>query len=84
MPRVPTVRQADLDRAIRALKGAGLGVGRIEVRPGGEVVIVPAPLPKAGDDKPSLTPETPAGELSDLDRFRLEKQRRGHRAAQGS
>jgi hypothetical protein len=70
MPRVPTVRQADLDRALRALKAQGLGVARIEVRPGGEVVIVPGPL----------TPAEPPREVSDLERFRAEKAARGGRA----
>ncbi len=41
MSRVPTVRQADLNRVLRALKDANLTAGRIEVRPGGEVIIIP-------------------------------------------
>lgn len=70
MPRVPTVRQSDVDRSIRSLKAHGYGVARVTIRPGGEVVITPGPL----------TPEEPESELSDLERFRAEKQRRGLRA----
>lgn len=40
MPRAPTVRKADLDRALKALKDAGESIGRIEVEPGGKVTIL--------------------------------------------
>jgi hypothetical protein len=41
MPRVPTIRKADLDRAIKALTDRGLTVGSMEIKPGGVVVITP-------------------------------------------
>lgn len=86
MPRVPTVRAADLDRVLKALAKAGLVAGQVVVRPGGEVVITPKPAPPAAaaaaaaDE--SLTAETLPGEVSDLDRFRQEKRQRGLRAAE--
>lgn len=85
MPRVPTVRAADLDRVLKALAKAGQVAGRVEVRPGGEVVIIPKAAPIAGAADPAdLTPDMPPGEVSDLERFRAEKRQRGLRAAQGT
>lgn len=76
MSRVPTVRKADLDRVLKALKDAGLTCGAVLVRPGGEVVITPAP---AGEAPPTLT-ATPAGEQpADLDSWRVRKD--GRRAS---
>lgn len=40
MSRVPTVRKADLDRVLKALRDDGQTVGRVEVEPGGKVVIL--------------------------------------------
>lgn len=72
MPRVPTVRKADIDRTLAALKAAGHDVARVELRPGGEVVILTGqPLPPQG-----------AAPVSALDEWREKK--RGARAAQGS
>jgi hypothetical protein len=71
MPRVPTVRQADLARVIKALIDAGQGVARVIVRPGGVVEIVPG-----------LTPPAPAPEPTPLDAWRGRK--RGDHAAEGS
>jgi len=49
MPRVPTNRQADIKRAIAALKAFGLGVARIDFPVGGGFSVVPGPLkPDAG------------------------------------
>lgn len=54
VPRVPTVRQRDLDRVVKALKQGGQAVGRVEMRPSGEIVIFPAlaasPLDSQVDD----------------------------------
>lgn len=84
MTRVPTVRKADLDRAIKALADAGMTVAAVEVRPGGQVVITPKPAPTAltADDLASQPPEPSQGPPEDLDAWRHRK--RGHRAAQGS
>lgn len=65
MPRVPTVRQADLDRVMKALKANGQGAARIEVRPG-EVIIIPG----------ALTDGEPSPHLSDLDAWRERKRGR--------
>lgn len=65
MPRVPTVRKADLDRVLKALADAGQPVAGVVVKPGGEVHI--------------LTGEPAKPSLSALDGWR-EKQR-GDRAA---
>lgn len=70
MTRVATVRKADLDRVIRALKDAGQMVGRVEIRPGGIVEITPA-----------LTGVAPEP-LTPLEQFRVDRARRnGERAA---
>jgi hypothetical protein len=66
MPRVPTVRQADLDRVLKAMKANGRGVARIEIRPG-EVIIIPG----------ALTEEGPSPQLSDLDAWREKQRGRG-------
>lgn len=42
MTRTPTIRKADLDRVLKAIKDAGQEVGSIVVRPGGVVEITPA------------------------------------------
>ena len=42
MPRVGTVRQRDLDRVMKSLSQAGQLVGRVEVRPTGEIIVFPA------------------------------------------
>lgn len=72
MPRVPTVRRSDLDRTLAALKSAGHEVARVELRPGGEIVIL------TGE------PQAPqvAAPATGLDAWREKK--RGLRAAQGS
>lgn len=66
MPRVPTIRQADLDRVWKMLKANGRGVARIEVRPG-EVILIPGPL----------TDGEPSPQLSDLDAWRNRKRGAG-------
>lgn len=71
MPRAPAIRKADLDRVLKALKDAGHGVARVEVRAGGQVDIIPVPL----------TPEGAQGQGSELEAWRA---KRGDRAAQGS
>lgn len=84
MPRVPTVRKADLDRAIKALADAGMTVAAVEVRPGGQVVITPKPASSAltGADPASQPPEPSQGPPEDLEAWRNRK--RGLRAAQGT
>lgn len=49
MSRVATVRKADLDRVLKALRDAGQTVGKVLVRPG-EVEILP------GSPEAALTP----------------------------
>lgn len=68
MTRVPTVRSADVDRVLKAMKRNGTGVARIFLRPG-EVEIIPG----------ALTDDGPAPQLSDLDAWR--EKRRGGRAS---
>lgn len=65
MSRVPTVRQVDLNRILRALKDNDLIAGRIEVRPGGEVIIIPA----------SSSTQV-SGPADELERWRQERARR--------
>lgn len=60
MARVATVRKADLDRVLKALRDDGQTVGRIEVEPGGKVVIL------TGQPEATLTP---------LERWRVENGR---------
>jgi hypothetical protein len=75
MTRAAAVRQADLNRALKALARAGFGVARITVRPGGEVEIVAGP---AG----ALTPRAPGAKPVDLDEWVARQNER--RAHQGS
>jgi hypothetical protein len=44
-----TFRQADVERAIRAAKAAGMEVGRVEVFPNGRIAVYAGTAP-AGDD----------------------------------
>lgn len=55
MPRVPTVRKADLDRALAALKAAGHQVARVEVKPGGDIIILTGE-PLAANDLHAASP----------------------------
>jgi len=84
MPRAPTVRRSDLDRVLAALRAAGQDVARVEIRPGGEVVIVPTARPQVGAEQTALTPTPTAALPADLDGWRARKQQRGGRAAQGT
>ncbi len=68
MTRAATVRKADIARVIQALKDAGQAVGRVIVRPGGEVEITPALTAALG------APLTP------LEKARAERAARGNRA----
>jgi hypothetical protein len=72
MPRGPTLRQADVERVIRALAAHGLAPGRIEIAPGGTVVITPAPLtaPDGGVPMPDQA-------VSSLDDWRARKRGAG-------
>lgn len=72
MPRIPTVRRADLDRTLKALQAAGYAPGQVEVRPGGEVVITPR----------ALTAEPAPSQPDELTAWR--EQRRARGAAQGA
>lgn len=65
MPRVPTVRRADLDRALAALKAAGFDVARIDLKPGGEITILTGE-PLAATDSAPVAP---------LDAWRERRQR---------
>jgi hypothetical protein len=47
------VRQADVQRAVRALTACGLAVERVEVRAGGVVAIIPT---LTGGDNKALSP----------------------------
>jgi hypothetical protein len=40
--RPAAFRQADLTRALRAAKAAGINIARIEIDPGGRIVIIAA------------------------------------------
>lgn len=68
--KTPTVRQADIDRALKALKANGESVARIQIRPG-EVLIIPG-LPEA----------PPTEHVDALAEWRVKKDAR--RAAQGA
>lgn len=68
MPRVATVRKADLDRVLKALTDRGLTVARVEVTPAG-VNIIPGALTVT-----SVAPLTP------LEQFRAERAKRVGRA----
>lgn len=65
MPRVPTVRKADLDRVLRALTDAGQRAASVVVRPGGEIVITPA-----------LTADTSGQQVDDLTAWRTNRAQR--------
>lgn len=67
MSRGPGVRQADIDRALRALANAGQRAASIFIRAGGEVEIIPGPL----------TPTLPAQQVDDLDARRARRNARG-------
>jgi hypothetical protein len=75
MSRVPTVRKADLDRVLAALKAQGLQPASVVVRPGGEVVITP------GVAAADLTPTGAPVVADPLDTWRAGKKSRGDRAA---
>jgi hypothetical protein len=64
MPRGPAIRRADIERAIAALKAAGLVVQCVEIGAGGFVRVIPAPM---------LTDGPLAPQLSDLDKFRARR-----------
>lgn len=71
MTRAPANRQADIKRAIGALKAHGLGVARIDFPVSGGFSVVPGPL----------TPEAPGAQPDDLTAWR---EQRARRSAQGS
>lgn len=96
MPRAPTVRQADLERTLRALAAQGLTAARVEITPAG-VIIIPGPTQPgavgSGDPAGSttgaqqgLTPPEPG--VTSLDNWREGRARRasqgGGRADQGA
>lgn len=58
MPRVPTVRQGDINRVLRGLRAAGIGVVKVVIEPGGTVTIY------GGERVEALTP---------LERWRAEQ-----------
>ena len=72
MSRGPAVRRADIERAISALKAAGLDVDCVEIGAGGVVRVIPAS---------ALTEASASSHGSDLDQFR---KRRALRKAQRS
>lgn len=83
MPRGPALRQADVERVIRALAAHGLAPARIEIAPGGRVVIIPRPAAdvSAADAAP-LTPPLDGVPLPDqaftsLDLWRARKRGAG-------
>ena len=76
MSRVPTVRAADLARTLAALKACGFGPARVELQPGGGIVITPGPLTAGGAGV------TPAEPVDDLTVWRRKKH--GRHAAQGT
>lgn len=61
MSRAVGVRQSDLKRAMRALTDAGLFVGSVIVRPGGEIQIMPLT-----DDTPRRQSEAEANEWDEV------------------
>ncbi len=61
MSRVHRVTKAEIARAVAGLKAAGESVGRVEIEPGGKVVIL------TGKPEATLTP---------LERARAERDRR--------
>ena len=76
MPRGPTPRQSDIDRVLKALAARGLAAAKIEVRPGGGVVITPGPAPAAGA-QPALTAPAAGTQPAGLDEWRARKHGRG-------
>jgi len=60
MSRVPTNRQADIKRAIGALKAHGLGIARIDFPVAGGFSVIPGPL----------TTEPASAQRDDLDAWR--------------
>jgi hypothetical protein len=74
MPRGPTLRQADVERVIRALAAHGLAPSRIEIAPGGGVVIIPRP---AAADAAPLTPPLDGVSVTSLDLWRAKKRGAG-------
>lgn len=60
MSRVATVRKADLDRVLKALRDDGQTVGRVEIEPSGKVVILPG---------------APEGALTPLEKWRAQRDR---------
>lgn len=56
MPRVNTVRQRDLDRVMKALSQRGQPVARVEVKPSGDIVVIPV-LPGGVAEEPKTALE---------------------------
>lgn len=84
MPRGPALRQADVERVIRALAAHGLAPARIEIAPGGGVVIIPRPAAdvSAAADAPAadaapLTPSLDGVPVTSLDLWRARKRGAG-------
>lgn len=75
MPRGPALRQADVERVIRALAAHGLAPARIEIAPGGGVVIIPKPT--AAADAAHLTPSLDGVPVASLDLWRARKRGAG-------
>ncbi|MFZ5719243.1 MAG: hypothetical protein ACOY5Y_07220 [Pseudomonadota bacterium] len=82
MPRASAVRQADLERSMRALKTLGLTVDRIEVRPGGQVTVFAREpgSPAEAAAQQGLTPAAPRVTPDSLEQWRAGKRARGDRA----
>ena len=62
MPRVNTVRQRDLDRVMKALSQTGQPVARVEVKPSGDIIVIPM-LPAGSAEQPT----------SSLDEWRMKR-----------
>lgn len=78
MPRGPALRQADVERVIRALAAHGLAPARIEIAPGGGVVIIPRPAAAApAADADPLTPDRDGVPVASLDLWRARKRGAG-------